>query len=64
MKARITYTAWIEVELNPDNYPNCNSDEERLNQDLQQMQEDPDAFLEVHSTQDASQFKVTGVLIK
>lgn len=64
MKARITYTAWIEVELNPDNYPDCSTDEERLSLNLEQMRDDPDAFFETWSVQRNPTFRVEGELIE
>lgn len=61
MKTRfkITFTVAIDYEVNPENYPGCDTDEERLAIDLKNAEDDP--FMMI--TNDAD-WKVTGEIVK
>ena len=61
MKTRfkITFTITIDYEVNPESYPGCDTDEERLAIDLKSAEDDP--FMMI--TNDAD-WKVTGEIVK
>lgn len=65
MKARITVTGTLEVELKPENYTSdITTDEERLAFEIAEMSNDPDIFWEIFDGQAVGPLKVTGELVK
>ncbi|MFM0095596.1 hypothetical protein PQQ87_08285 [Paraburkholderia nemoris] len=63
-KARITVTHTFEFEMNPDNYPGCNSDLERLGVDIEGYSQ-VDALMEAIATGSGLvHTNVTGELIR
>ena len=44
-RIRITFTVTVEYTANPENYPGCSTDEERLAVDLKNAEDDPFMFL-------------------
>ena len=64
MKARFTLTATLEVELDNTLYGEpCISHEKMLEHEIQQLNEDPDMFWEIHDSKGTG-LKVTGELLK
>ena len=61
MKTRfkITFTVTIDYEVNPENYPGCSTDEERLALDLKNAEDDP--FMMIANDAD---WKLTGEIVK
>jgi hypothetical protein len=61
-RARITIQHTLEYEINPDNYPDCNSDLERLTLDINNYSR-PDVAVEA-ILMGNSAIAVTGELVK
>ncbi len=58
-KHRITFTVTVEYKVNPENYPGCTTDEERLAADLKNAEDDPFMLI----GEDA-EWKIEGVVVK
>lgn len=44
-KFKITFTVTVEYEVNPENYPGCTTDEQRLAVDFANANDDPFMFM-------------------
>ncbi len=58
-KNRITFTVTVEYVVNPDNYPGCNTDEERLALDVKNAEDDPFLMLG-----DDAEWNIVGEVVK
>jgi len=67
MKATITLTATLEINLKPENYATDYSSplspERMLEIELEQMRNDPDIFWEINDSH-GKELKITGELVK
>lgn len=65
MKARITITGTLEIELKPEDYSSeIKTDEERLAFEIAEMSNDPDIFWEIFDGHAVGPLVVTGELVK
>ena len=58
-KNRITFTMTVEYVVNPDNYPGCNTDEERLALDVKNTEDNPFLMLG-----DDAEWNIVGEVVK
>jgi hypothetical protein len=63
-KARITCTYVFEFEMDPDNYPGCNSDMERLAMDIDNFSAVDIAVESITLGADQIRESITGELVK